>query len=983
MKRLMKRFHTIINTLAIMLLISIVGQVSAQDSCTFRLRLFDRFADGWDDSQLYVRTGTNAEKAFTHNGSRGIDSDTVRFFDIRVKTGDSLVLRYEPQGSAQSEIRYSLFNNAGESLFAQTTVPVAGVSFRTKAKCISCGSPSNLRVHSIRALTTTIQWNPAIVGFQPTYRIEWDTMAFTPGSGRAKNVASTTDTFAILPSLTEITRYFAYVRTTCNPATDTSGWIGPVSFRTDTAVNVGISAIVGPISRCDLGTDSIRVKIKNFGGAPLGLIPFNYSINGVKGAVSMPTDGLYTGVISKDSTATIAFKAIYNFSLPGEYNIAAWTEVKTDKNIRNDTFKVTVVRPRQITALPYAQDFEGSRDTWQKIDSIGNSTWEWATPRYRFIQGAAGGSRCWSTSADSSYRDSDTSYLLSPCFDFSTQTVDPRINFALNFHTEPRFDGGWLEGSIDGGKTFTKIGSRTSVGGINWYNDTLTRANFDLWTGTNRPGWRTAQHPLTGMAGKRDVRLRFAFRSDVGTNVNYDGIALDNIMVASSQSVDLAMDSIGRTDKSDCGSARDTMLLRIFNFGNTAQSSYTVNYRIDNNLVVSEVVNTVSVAPGRSILYRFQTPSNTQLATGLHIIKAWVTTPSDNTVLNDTATTTFLISAPIKGNTVFNFDNGATPPNWSIIRATLQRGEHGNAFNSIYGTERIFKDTAAIPNPNSRLFDVTSNKFGPVRVEDSLKYDYRFVNDVSPFSGYSLTNRDTLRVLVSKECENVFTEIDKISGANHTPTTAYRTRALSLRQFANQIVKIRFQVTSEINTFAGYYVDFDNITYQSICPTSFGATANIRRANVGRANGSIAVKVTRGTNPITYRWSTGAVTDSIGNIGVGIYTVTMTDANGCTDVQTYTVDVLISTFEAGSAISKVNLRPNPTSENALLDVELNKITDARVQVINMVGQVLSEQISRQTDKAQFELDLSGRPAGVYLVRITADNKTHVARLVKQ
>jgi Secretion system C-terminal sorting domain len=264
-----------------------------------------------------------------------------------------------------------------------------------------------------------------------------------------------------------------------------------------------------------------------------------------------------------------------------------------------------------------------------------------------------------------------------------------------------------------------------------------------------------------------------------------------------------------------------------------------------------------------------------------------------------------------------------------------------------------------------------------------LKYDYRFVNDVSPFNGYSLTNRDTLRILVSKECDNTFTEIDKISGANHTPTTAYRTRAISLRQFANQIIKIRFLVNSEINTFAGYFVNFDNITYQSICPTSFGATANIKKANAGRANGSIAVKVTRGTAPIKYSWSTGAVTDSIGNIGIGIYTVTMTDANGCTDVQTYTVDVLIPTFETGSAISKVDLRPNPTSENALLDVELSKITDARVQVINMVGQVLSEQISRQTDKAQFELDLSGRPAGVYLVRITADNKTHVARLVKQ
>ena len=217
-------------------------------------------------------------------------------------------------------------------------------------------------------------------------------------------------------------------------------------------------------------------------------MPFKYSVNGKEAAVSMPTDGFYTGVISKDSAATIAFKAVHNFSEPGEYNIAAWTDVKTDKNRRNDTFKITLVRPRLVNQLPYQQDFEAGKDTWQKSDAIGNSTWEWGTPSYRFIQGAAGGTKCWTTGASISYRDGDTSYLLSPCFDFSRQTSDPLINFALNFYTEPRADGAWLEGSTDGGNTWVKIGGRNT--GLNWYNDSLRGQNFTLWTGTNRPGWR-------------------------------------------------------------------------------------------------------------------------------------------------------------------------------------------------------------------------------------------------------------------------------------------------------------------------------------------------------------------------------------------------------------------------------------------------------------------------------------------------------------
>ena len=978
-------FKTILKTLATTLMLFIFGQALAQDSCTFRLRLYDRYGDGWDDSQLYIKTGDNAERAFTHDGAGRTDADSIRLYDVLVKVGDTIVVRYEPQGLSQNEIRFALFNNAGEQLFALGVNPRSGVVYASRVKCATCGPPLNLKVHSVRAFTTTLQWNASLVGFQPNYRIEWDSVNFTPGTGIAKNSGSTNDTFAILQGLAETTRYFAYVRVACGDGRDTSGWIGPVSFKTDTAVNVGISAIVGPIGRCDLTVDSVRVKIKNYGGAPISLVPFKYSVNGVNVPISMPTDGFYTGVISKDSAATIAFKAIYDFSNPGEYNIAAWTEVKGDKNPRNDTFKLTLVRPRLITQLPYQQDFEAGKDTWQKSDNIGNSTWEWATPRYRFIQGAASGTKSWTTAADTSYRNADTSYLLSPCFDFSAQTADPLINFALNFYTEPRSDGAWLEGSTNGGESWVKIGSRTT--GVNWYNDSLRSQNFQVWTGTNRPGWRIAQHALTAMAGKPNCRLRFAFKSDNVNNINYDGIAIDNIAIASAQAIDLAIDSVGHTDISDCGNIKDTIAMRILNLGNTAQSSYSVSYRIDNNPVVTEEVRTINIAPNSSIAYKFQTLANTMLAAGTHTIKTWVNLAADNIRVNDTAYTTFFIAPAIKGNTVFNFENLTPPQYWTGIRAGIGRGGHGNLSSNSYGFGNILSDTVSrngqiLVTPNAQLFEVITNKFGPVRIEDSLLFDYRFVNDIS-FGAYDLITQDTLRVMVATDCDNNWTVIDKIFRSNHTPTTAYRTKSLSLKQFEGRIIKIRLQMTSEINTFEGYFIDIDNVTYKSICPTSFGATATIKKAGIGQSNGSIAVKTNSGKAPIIYKWNTGATTDSIGNLAVGEYTLTLTDANGCTDVQTFKIDVVSSTFDANSTISKVTLRPNPTSDNAYIDIELNKITDARVQILNLMGQVISEQVSRQSDKAQFEIDLSNRPAGIYLVRITADNKTYVTRLVKQ
>lgn len=50
----------------------------------------------------------------------------------------------------------------------------------------------------------------------------------------------------------------------------------------------------------------------------------------------------------------------------------------------------------------------------------------------------------------------------------------------------------------------------------------------------------------------------------------------------------------------------------------------------------------------------------------------------------------------------------------------------------------------------------------------------------------------------------------------------------------------------------------------------------------GADNGSIKLQVTGGTAPYTYKWNNGAVTKDPGNIKAGLYTVLVTDKDGCT-----------------------------------------------------------------------------------------------------
>jgi hypothetical protein len=62
-------------------------------------------------------------------------------------------------------------------------------------------------------------------------------------------------------------------------------------------------------------------------------------------------------------------------------------------------------------------------------------------------------------------------------------------------------------------------------------------------------------------------------------------------------------------------------------------------------------------------------------------------------------------------------------------------------------------------------------------------------------------------------------------------------------------------------------------------------TATTSSTNItcnGSNNGTASVTATGGTIPYTYLWSNSATTSSVTNLVPGLYTVVVTDANGCT-----------------------------------------------------------------------------------------------------
>ncbi|MFZ9029298.1 MAG: hypothetical protein ACO2Z9_09810, partial [Crocinitomicaceae bacterium] len=94
--------------------------------------------------------------------------------------------------------------------------------------------------------------------------------------------------------------------------------------------------------------------------------------------------------------------------------------------------------------------------------------------------------------------------------------------------------------------------------------------------------------------------------------------------------------------------------------------------------------------------------------------------------------------------------------------------------------------------------------------------------------------------------------------------------------------------------YDGYY------NYQGMNCGTIATGANFQNISCNHfADATITVNPSGGITPYTYLWSTGEVTDSIGGLDVGSYTVTITDSVGCfVEASFNAVDPYVITFGA-------------------------------------------------------------------------------------
>lgn len=109
-------------------------------------------------------------------------------------------------------------------------------------------------------------------------------------------------------------------------------------------LDAGVTEIIEPNSGNNLGTQSIKVRVENFGTSTLTNLPVSYQVG-----TSAAVNEVISESIAPNSTLEYTFSQTYDFATPQEYTIVARTNLVNDAIPSNDSTTKTISNASCIT----------------------------------------------------------------------------------------------------------------------------------------------------------------------------------------------------------------------------------------------------------------------------------------------------------------------------------------------------------------------------------------------------------------------------------------------------------------------------------------------------------------------------------------------------------------------------------------------------------------------------------------------------------
>ncbi|MDQ3046703.1 MAG: T9SS type A sorting domain-containing protein [Bacteroidota bacterium] len=187
--------------------------------------------------------------------------------------------------------------------------------------------------------------------------------------------------------------------------------------------------------------------------------------------------------------------------------------------------------------------------------------------------------------------------------------------------------------------------------------------------------------------------------------------------------------------------------------------------------------------------------------------------------------------------------------------------------------------------------------------------------------------------------------------------------------------------TTNTNACNGVGTSSSTTVTVNAVPTANGSIASTTGFNVTFANTS--------TGATVYTWNFGDASSSSATVPThayttnGTYTVQLIASNGtCQDTTTFTVTLAVGIAEI-QTIGGINLYPNPVSQEATIDINLNEATEVVVIVYDMTGKVVANVFNGDMASGMnsVKIDASALPAGIYFANIISPNAKKTLKMV--
>jgi len=856
----------------------------------------------------------------TNYVSSALSSNTTYYWRIRVNNGCGISAYSSTFSFTTSNCTIYMSTNVPQAISASGTptitstvnVPVAGTITDVNVVDLSGTHTwvSDLTVSLESPATTSVQLFSGICGSDNDFDLEFDdagaaTIPCPPTTGLSYQPSGS------LASFNNESPTGTWTLTVSDGANQDGGdlltWGVEVCATPPVAEDAGISAFITPqdsIATCD-NPITPEVTLTNYGTVPLTTVTINYNINGG------PNNTFnWTGSLAVGNSTNVILNPI-TAPTPAPFTIYASTSNPngvTDGDISNDTSSV-YSQINTSSAIPYTEDFEaGSLPTDITITEQPTSGPLWT---YRSAVSAYGtGNGCMELDNFNTDTRNTADLANLPWLDFSSQT-DVEFTFDVAY---ARYDGTYNDTlaiyvSDDCGQSYTLVYKK---GGT----DLATTAdNTNAFTPTNSE-WRNDTIDLSAYDGKSHVRVVMVNEGGWG---NF--LFVDNINIAASNPCNLTASIASQGDVNCTGDSDGDLTISASNgtpnytydIGSGPQSNNTFN-----NLAANSYTVTVSDAVGCSVTVNatISEPAAALLATAnTNNISCNGSNDGSTTItaLGGTASYTYDIGSGNQSNATFNnLSQGSY-----TITVTDANGCTATATTMVTEPSLLTASIASSNDPS--CFNTTDGDITATASGGTTNYTYNigsgnqsnglfngltggnYTVTVTDANGCTATASTTLSTPSSiSSSTSVGTAISCAGGANGTATVSASggaggfTYLWSNGQGGNTATALAANTYNVTITDANNCSITDNITLTA--PATLNASAavssNYNGTDIscfGNSDGAVTATASGGTGSLTYLWNNNQITSNISGLSNGIYTVTVTDGNGCTTVASATV----------------------------------------------------------------------------------------------